>query len=183
VAVAETDSSAFDLLQDIERRFRKKLTQTRRSEEEGNNWQGIGFRLGEYQFVARVDDVNEILPLPATTRVPGTKPWMLGVSNIRSDLSPVIDMQGFLLGHNTQPRGRNRVLVIRKDDYITSILVDEVTGFMRVNQPNVDEADAVDYGAINKYLAGLYRSGQQQWYIFDINRLIRDPEFIQASIL
>jgi twitching motility protein PilI len=108
---------------------------------------------------------------------------MLGVSNIRSDLSPVIDMQGFLLGHNTQPRGRNRVLVIRKDDYITSILVDEVTGFMRVNQPNVDEADAVDYGAINKYLAGLYRSGQQQWYIFDINRLIRDPEFIQASIL
>lgn len=183
MSVAETDSSAFALLLDIERRFRKKLTQTRRSEEEGNTWQGIGFRLGDYQFVARVDDVSEILPLPVTVNVPGTKNWVLGVSNIRSDLSPVIDMQGYLLGQNSQQQRRNRILVIRKDDFVTSILVDEVSGFMRVSQQQVADADTVDYGVINNYLQGIYRSGQQQWYVFDINKLLKDTDFVQASVM
>lgn len=178
-----SDASAYALLQDIERRYRKKLSQARRSEAEGNTWQGIGFRLGEYQFVTRVDDVSEILPVPAATRVPGTKTWILGVSNIRSDLSPVVDMQGFLLGRNSQRRGRNRIMVIRKRDYLTSILVDEVTGFMRVNNQQVQATDEVAYGDINKYLSGRYQSGQHDWYVFNIEQLLRDPDFIQASIM
>ena len=36
-------------------------------------WRGIGFRIGAHYLVSSINEVNEILTLPALTVVPGTR--------------------------------------------------------------------------------------------------------------
>ncbi len=57
------------------------------------------FYVGDDRLIAPLNDIKEILNFPsAITKVPGTKPWMLGIANIRGTLLPVIDLQLFLIG-------------------------------------------------------------------------------------
>ena len=76
----------FELLQEMELRSRDAHaghgTGSMPSE-----WVGVGFRIGEEQFVANREQVREVLMLPESiTRVPGANRWMLGIANLRGHL-------------------------------------------------------------------------------------------------
>ena len=61
------------------------------------DWVGIGFRLGTENFVASRSDIREVLPVPdQVTRVPGAKPWLRGITNVRGQLLTVVDLKAFL---------------------------------------------------------------------------------------
>lgn len=53
---------------------------------------GIGFSFAGLQLVAELGTVAELLDVPKYTIIPGVKPWVLGVSNIRGRLIPIIDL-------------------------------------------------------------------------------------------
>ncbi|MDH4255832.1 MAG: hypothetical protein OEX13_15075, partial [Gammaproteobacteria bacterium] len=66
----------FELLQEMERRSRAALA-GKAGGDLRSEWVGIGFRIGQENFVADRNQVREVLMLPdATTRVPGTKRWV-----------------------------------------------------------------------------------------------------------
>ncbi|NQV87652.1 MAG: chemotaxis protein CheW, partial [Woeseiaceae bacterium] len=59
-----------------------------------SEWVGVGFRIGEEQFVANRDHVREVLMLPESmTRVPGARRWLLGIANLRGHLLPLVDLK------------------------------------------------------------------------------------------
>jgi twitching motility protein PilI len=59
-------------------------------------WTGLGFRLGDRWLVAPREDVREVIALPPLTRVPGARPWLLGLANVRGSLLPVCDVHRLL---------------------------------------------------------------------------------------
>mgnify|MGYP001591266606 FL=1 len=82
----------FELLREIERRSRAAHA-GHGAGAEPEEWVGVGFRIGEEQFVAGRDQVREVLMLPDTiTRVPGAKRWLLGIANLRGQLLPLVDV-------------------------------------------------------------------------------------------
>ena len=93
----------FDLLQELERRSRAAIA-GRGTGDLPEEWVGIGFRIGDEQFVASREEVREVLMLPdSITRVPGSKRWVLGIANLRGHLLPLIDLKLFL-GSGRTPR-------------------------------------------------------------------------------
>jgi len=63
----------FELLRELERRSRAAVA-GKGTGDMSEEWVGIGFRLGQENFVADRDQVREVLMLPeAMTRVPGSK--------------------------------------------------------------------------------------------------------------
>src|ERR1700758_3164570 len=60
------------------------------------SWTGLGFRLRERWLVAPREDVREVITVPRMTRVPGARPWMLGVANVRGNLLPITDLAQLL---------------------------------------------------------------------------------------
>ena len=61
-------------------------------------WSGVTFALGESRLACKIDQIHEILPIPASTPVPGAKPWIIGLANVRGSLLTVIDLVWFLTG-------------------------------------------------------------------------------------
>ena len=62
-----------------------------------SEWSGLAFRIGDDRFVCPRDDVREVLVYPdSMTRIPGAREWITGLSNVRGQLLPVIDLKAFL---------------------------------------------------------------------------------------
>ena len=135
----------FELLQELERRSRVAIAGvgTGSGAEE---WVGIGFRIGEEQFVASRDQVREVLMLPdAMTRVPGAKRWLLGIANLRGHLLPLIDLKMMLGSGRTSMRRMTRVISVNHRDIPAGLVVDTLAMFAWIHRPAIGRPrDAVD---------------------------------------
>src|SRR3972149_1323771 len=57
---------------------------------------GPGGQAGGRLWLIRLDDAGEVLPLPEVTPVPLTRPWFLGLANIRGNLAGVVGFAAFM---------------------------------------------------------------------------------------
>src|SRR3546814_12949740 len=85
--------TAFELLLQIDRRCRLLGADLPSPPTHGDSWSGIGFRLGEHWYVAPMGEVSEVLHEPRYTHLPGVKPWVRGVANLRGRLLPLMDLR------------------------------------------------------------------------------------------
>ena len=91
--------TAFELLLQIDQRCRLLAADLPSQPTRQDSWSGIGFRLGEHWYVAPMGEVSEVLHEPRFTQLPGVRPWVKGVANLRGRLLPIIDLSGFFSGN------------------------------------------------------------------------------------
>ncbi len=97
IALRSLKDHPFDLLREIERRSKTALAGATGVDVNVEEWVGIGFRLGDEQFIVSRDSIREVLMVPAfITRVPGARSWVRGLANVRGHLLPIVDLKAFL---------------------------------------------------------------------------------------
>jgi twitching motility protein PilI len=145
-------------------------------------WTGMGFRLGEVRLVASIDEVHEILMYPVVSRIPGTRPWVKGIANVRSSLLSVMDLKGYLGKGETKLTPDSRTLVIRYADTYVGLLVDEVLGLKHFFEEEdwaqmLPQVDA----ALRNHLLGAFLKDGQYWGVFSLVTLVTSPEFMLVT--
>ncbi len=174
-------SRPFALLKDIENRSRSKAVGLPQQVEVRRTWSGVGFRLGKAQLLTRLEQVDEILVSPEMTRVPSALSWVKGIANVRGMLMPIMDLRDFIDGQMIQPGRKTRVMLIRKGELVSGLLVDEVLGMRHFfEEERTDELPDVSAN-LKKYLQGAFRKGETHWGIFDMDRLATDQQFLQVA--
>ena len=172
----------FDLLQEMERRSRAAVAGQGGLGSMPAEWVGVGFRVGQEQFVASRDQVREVLMLPdAMTRVPGAKRWVLGIANLRGHLLPLIDLKMLLGSGRTSLRRMSRVISVNHREIPAGLVVDEVLGFRRFMDSEFGETWPQTALRCDRYLSGAYRRGQEVWPVFGLYELIESSTFLQAA--
>ena len=147
-----------------------------------NEWPGIVFRLGHNNLVAAMDDVVEILDYPNLSHVPLTQPWLRGIANVRGNLLPVIDLNGYLGNELPRVTGKTRVLVINFNGVYTGLVVDEVLGLKHFHEDELtDEDPGVDV-KFRPYLRNGFRRGERVWGVFSLLSLVESPLFLQVAV-
>ncbi len=174
------EPSAFDLLKDIEQRSLATEASLPKDEDK-HQWSGVGFRLGDFQYVAPLEEVIEVLPIPRTTRIPGTRPWMLGVVNQRGTLMTVVDLQGFLGRTGETDLTRKRLLVVEQQGVYVGVMVDEAMGLRHFDDTEVVEDGLEAEAELAPYILGAFERRDVTWRVFSLKRLIGQPEFIQVA--
>ena len=145
-------------------------------------WVGVGFRVGEEQFVATRDQVREVLMLPESmTRVPGANRWLLGIANLRGHLLPLVDLKLMLGSGRTTLRRATRVISVNHREVPAGLVVDEVLGFRRF----MDHEYAIEAHETivrcDRFLAGVYQRGEDSWPVFNLFDLVESNVFLQAA--
>lgn len=172
----------FDLLLELERRARAAIAAREGAPEEANEWVGIGFRLGAERFVANRGEVREVLPVPEqVTRVPGAKPWLRGIANLRGQLLTVVDLKSFLGAGGAASERQTRILVVASREVPTGLVVDEVLGFRRFASDDFRDEMPASVIRCEHYLEGCYRRGSEMWPRFSLLKLLEDPQFLSAG--
>lgn len=172
----------FELLRELERLARVALTGQGRDLATEREWVGVAFRLSAENFLVAREETREVLGLPSVvTRVPGSKPWIRGVANVRGQLLPVVDLRAFLGGGATNTSRSTRVLVANHREVPAGLLVDEVLGFRRFADGEFSAVTAPTIARCERYLAGAFRRGSETWPVFSLRTLLESPEFLQAA--
>ena len=181
VDLATLVKQPFELLREIERR--SASAHSGASGAPGaSEWVGVGFRIGEERFIANRDQVREVLMLPeAMTRVPGAKRWMLGIANLRGHLLPLVDLKLLLGSGRTGLRRTTRVISVNHREIPAGLVVDEVIGFRRFM--NEENTTAVPQTIVrcDRFLAGAFERGNENWPVFNLFDLIESNLFLQAA--
>lgn len=147
----------------------------------GGEWSGVIFRIGDTRLACSIDIVSEFLPVPAYTPVPGTKPWILGLANVRGDLLTIVDMAGFLSGKRTTHTLRTRLLAATLRGRPVGLLVDEVFGQRQFVSTEGKPSDLPKESPLNEFVQHQYRSGSDVWQELDIETLFATAEFLNGA--
>lgn len=182
MAVLDTPHAIVALLAELETRSRNRAAGLPQQELIQSFWEGVMFYVGDNRFVAPLSAVKEILNYPSVlTPVPGTKPWMLGVANVRGTLIPVIDLQLFLIGRKTRRGRRSRVLVFDLGDGYTSVLVGEMVGMRHFARETAREMTTTN-SKFEKYVKLEFDQDGMTWPVFSLSALAEDPAFRIAAV-
>ena len=106
-------NSAFAKLSEYDRRSRSFAPDPESSGAPSDEWSGVTFSLGDTRLACNIARISEILPCPQSTPVPGAKPWIVGLANVRGELLTVIDLVHFLSGQRSDDAPLN-MLVSRR---------------------------------------------------------------------
>lgn len=173
--------TAFELLLEIDQRCRSLAAQIAQPVPV-DTWSGIGFRIGEHCFVAPMGEIAEILHEPRFTLLPGVKPWVKGVANLRGQLLPIMDLCGFFGVELTPLRKQRRVLVLEYKDVFVGLQVDEVLGMQHFALDDLDPGvQTLPLPQFAPYVQGRFTVGHP-WWIFSPVALAQAPQFWAVAV-
>lgn len=181
-AVVSSSSTPFELLAAIEAKCRAMAGGLPAQEEAREEWTGVLFRLRGQPMLAPMSEVNEIVSLPDVTRVPGVRPWVLGLANMRGNLLPVMDLQGFIFGEPTtaDPKTR-RLLVINHGGVYAGLLVDAVLGMKHLWVDEQAEELPPMPDALKPYVQTSFSRLGEHYAVFSPARLVESRGFLDVA--
>jgi twitching motility protein PilI len=172
----------YELLRELDRRARIAAQGQPESVASGAEWVGIAFRLGGEAFLMAREETREVMGSPAAvTRVPGARSWVRGLSNLRGQLLPIIDLRAFLGSGTTTITRTTRVLVANHREIPAGLLVDEVMGFRRFYESEFSTDLPPTLLRCERYLAGAFKRGAEVWPVFSVRTLLESQPFLQAA--
>ncbi|WP_096085651.1 chemotaxis protein CheW [Agaribacterium haliotis] len=175
----------FQALVNLAKQCQKAAQELPAKIESAPRWSGLGFLLMGQRFIAPLGQVAEILEVPGHTRLPGVQPWVIGLSNVRGRLLPLIDLPMFLGAQLGLQRRNHRVLVFDSGDIFSGLMIERSLGMQHfeLGQHSAEQDEQVP-DLIKSYLEGSYVDAQEQrWNVIDLNKLAADARFANASLL
>ena len=140
----------------------------------------LGVASANGMWLIRLPDAGEVIAVPPIVPVPLTKPWFLGLANIRGNLFSVIDFPQFLgfppvvLGN----LARLLLLSARTGEQHAGVVVQRVLGLRNLAQLTAVEDDTVQPAWHVRRWA---EADGSTWREIDLGKLARDPPFLQVG--
>lgn len=172
----------FDTLVNLARRSQKAGGALPEKETTRRLWTGIGFGLFDRRFVVELAEVAELMRIPSFTTLPETRPWVMGVANVRGRLLTIVDLAVLFGQGSAMQRTQRRVLVIDREDDYFGFVVDESLGMQHFPREGFEEQ--VDEEVDEKYAAfikGSFVSGGITWPVFSLFALLDDERIMNLA--
>ena len=174
-------NASFAKLLEYEQRAAGDDSQYAIAEAGHGDWAGIAFSIGDYRLVCSVGSVQEFLPLPQITRVPGTKPFILGLANVHGDLVTIVDLGCYLHGKRSTLSMRTRVLSATLRGRPVGLMVDEVFGQRNFVAGDADKPGLNEGSPLEDLVRKQHRSGSDTWQELDLDALFAATEFLDGA--
>jgi purine-binding chemotaxis protein CheW len=132
------------------------------------------FSLADLSLAVDVDKVQEVIRHLEITRVPLAPPAVSGLINLRGHIITAIDARRSL-GFPARPPGQPSVhLILRMDDGLLSLLVDDIGGVLEFGERDYESPPATLKGKLRDLVSGAYKVPGQLLLILDVERLLTE---------
>jgi twitching motility protein PilI len=161
------------------REFQQGLAQRlREAQAEAEPTSRLGVQAGNGNWLLKLDDAGEMLPLPEISSVPLTKPWYMGLANIRGVLSSVVDFAAFAGGEVTSRTPECRLLLIaERFQSFSGLVISRMLGLK-----NVQTMEPVQEAVNRPWIAGAFRDAEGRlWHELDVGALVAHEDFLHVG--
>lgn len=157
------------------REFQESLAARLKSAARGQTTRALlGVQVGTQHWLLDLTDSGEIVPLPPLAPVPLTRPWYVGLANIRGNLYSVADFSAFLGNEATPHNPSSRLLLIgARHGSNAALLVTRMLGLKAI-----DTLTPVAHEGDSRWSNAAYTDTEgRHWKKLDVRTLIDAPEF------
>jgi twitching motility protein PilI len=113
--------------------------------------------------------------------VPGAKPWIIGLANVRGELLTVVDLGWYLSGVRSPINNSSRLLSASLNKAPIGLLIDEVYGQRHFLDSEAVPAELEDDSPLKSVVQKDHRLGSESWHELDLDRLFNAPEFLNGA--
>ncbi len=103
-----------------------------------NEWQVVVFFLGDQTFAINVDKTREILRWPGCRTIPESHPSMIGITSVRGEVLPLLDLRVHLRIEPKVPLDSSKVVIAEFNEIKLGFVVDAVERIYRINSEELD---------------------------------------------
>ncbi len=179
---SEHKLSPFERLKQADEQIRER-TNLQQAGQHREEWTGVLFRVGDDKLLAPMSMLVEIVPPPPLVRVPGVKPWILGLANLHGALIPAIDLQGFLLERNQiLTTSTVRMLVVSDGDGKYGLIVPEVFGMKHFWVSDEVHERPPLHAALEPFVAAALKRYGELFCVMDVKKLLSDERLKDVSL-
>lgn len=162
----------------------------KRDEDEARE-QYIATLIGEKEIAFRVVDIEAILDVQKVTPVPGLPNFVLGICNVRGEITSVIDIQRVLSIESRRQKSRRqknaeKMVIVRNNRFSVCCIVDAVLDVLRIAEPEIEKINAAD-GELKRlapFSKGIYIrpddiEKRDVVVLIDTKKMLDAPEMVQ----
>lgn len=157
-------------------------------EENHQRMQLICLQVGKEYYAIPIEQVKEIVPLSHITPVPLTRKFVLGVTNIRGNIIPIIQAE---LLFETPAAERHQdghhkqfVIVIDGQNYLLGVLVHRLPETLNVKEADIDRSPHIIQSEVGdqSYLKGIIRLPGRMVVLLDFHQLV-ETELVNQMVI
>ncbi len=141
----------------------------------------VTFNIGEEEYGIPITSVQEINRLQEITRVPRAPSFVEGVTNLRGEVIPMVDLRKRFEIEEKERDDRTRLVIVNIDGKKTGFIVDRVNEVARIQRRNIDPPPALLSAQIDlNFVSGLAKAGEDRMIIIlDAEKVLSEEE-VQA---
>lgn len=128
----------------------------------------VSFRLKGGLYAVDISMVREIVRLQQLTRVPKSPRHVLGVTNLRGHVIPVVDLRLRLGMAPREDEAQSRILVVELGSALVGFAVDEVSGIVRLPWDEIDPVRELGALKSSELVSGVARYGDELICLLDL---------------
>jgi twitching motility protein PilI len=168
-------------LREFQQSLAQRLREAQATDEQSSR---LGVQAGERYWLLKLDETDEVLSVPEISPVPLTRPWYLGLANIRGVMANVVDFGAFLGGEATPRTPDCRLLLVadRFQSY-SGLLISRMMGLRNLqNLEALGAPNAPNAPNAQPWSGVVYRDPEgRPWNELDMAALVGDESFLNVG--
>ncbi|WP_181299037.1 chemotaxis protein CheW [Pseudomonas sp. Q2-TVG4-2] len=142
--------------------------------EQPDSWlEVLTFSLSGETYAVESEHITLVMPLTHYTPLPGTRPHVLGIVNVRGRIVSVLDLRVLFELPIGGLSDKNFLAVLQGSEMEFGLLIDRVLGIRKIQKAALQKEVANLSGIRSAYLLGVTAD---QWTVLDGARLLGDPD-------
>jgi purine-binding chemotaxis protein CheW len=146
----------------------------------------VTFSIGKEEYGIRIMQVQEINRLADVTHVPRAPYFIDGMTNLRGNVIPVINIRRLFNLEEREADDRTRVIIVDIDGNKTGLRVDAVNEVLRLSRNDIDPApDIVTENGAGKLMQGICKieNGNRMVVLLDVSEILDKKEMKNLQAL
>lgn len=136
----------------------------------------LAFKLSNEEYVLDINRIKEIIRPVEITRVPRVPSYIKGIISLRGVIVPVYNLKnrlGLLEANESSNDSQKRILIVNFDEEFIGIIVDAVTGVVKINEDIIEPTPQIIKGVDAEYLKGVARTNNRLLILLNLDRVLK----------
>lgn len=138
----------------------------------------VCFRIGSEEYGIDILQVQEILKLPKVTKLPKSRPYIMGVIDLRGKVLPIVDLSKRFGIESDRTSENSRAIVVNIGGKKVGLGIDSVSHVFKVNSKDIEPPPPVVRGISGKYIVGIAKMDDGFVVVLDINQMFTSDELV-----
>ncbi len=136
--------------------------------------QMVVFKLNEEHFAVEVASVESIIKLQTITKIPHAPNFVVGVTNLRGNIVPVIDLESRLGLKTAAPGMDTRIVVALIKDQKIGMVVDAVSQVIEIENNQIEPTPKLSTSVDSIFIKGIVMKDNDLIILLDLEKIFGD---------